>query len=294
MIPAAFSVFQSLWGMTHLPRGGPEWSIREKLDRIAEAGFAGIECDSGLAAGEAKAIGRLARERGLALSAAMIVGDRESTRREYEWAMSQGAEHVTVQPFGAYLPLREARDRLAMMIEVGEEFGLPPTIETHRDRLTQSLPLTVQLAELLPGLRFTCDLSHYVVGSEVAWNDAAEFERMIGVVLARTGHFHGRISNGEQIQIDVGDGSESDDAERFMRWWTQGMRAWRTDRENIHRKLRFVVELGPYPYSPRAVAPSGRPEGEEFSDRWAQALVIKGLAESCWRQSEKPVPGEPV
>jgi sugar phosphate isomerase/epimerase len=284
-----FTVFQSIWAMIHLPRGGPEWSIHEKLDRIAAAGFAGIECDSGLAIGDAAEIGRLARERGLRLSAGMIVGDREAARREFDWAAHQGAEHVTIQPFGAYLSLREARERLAMLLAVGEEFGLPPTIETHRDRLTQSLPLTAALAEAMPELRFTCDLSHCVVGAEVAWNDAVEFERMIGIVLSRAGHFHGRISNGEQIQIDVGDGSESDDAKRFARWWTQGMREWRARHgADGAARLRFVVELGPYPYSPRAVTPSGRPEGPEFSDRWAQALVMKRLAESCWTQSATP------
>jgi sugar phosphate isomerase/epimerase len=39
-----FKVFQSLWGMEGLPFGGePEWSLREKLDRIGDAGFDGVE-----------------------------------------------------------------------------------------------------------------------------------------------------------------------------------------------------------------------------------------------------------
>jgi hypothetical protein len=39
-----FKVFQSLWGMEGLPFGGAaEWSLREKLDRIVNSGFDGVE-----------------------------------------------------------------------------------------------------------------------------------------------------------------------------------------------------------------------------------------------------------
>lgn len=38
-----FRVYQSYWGMTALPYGGEEWSMEEKLAKIAEAGFDGVE-----------------------------------------------------------------------------------------------------------------------------------------------------------------------------------------------------------------------------------------------------------
>ncbi|MCB1122317.1 MAG: sugar phosphate isomerase/epimerase, partial [Verrucomicrobiae bacterium] len=38
-----FQVYQSYWGMTALPYGGEEWSREEKVARIAEAGFDGVE-----------------------------------------------------------------------------------------------------------------------------------------------------------------------------------------------------------------------------------------------------------
>ncbi|MBI1926830.1 sugar phosphate isomerase/epimerase, partial [Candidatus Poribacteria bacterium] len=37
-------IFQSLWGMERLARPGrPEWSLEDKLQKIAEAGFEGVE-----------------------------------------------------------------------------------------------------------------------------------------------------------------------------------------------------------------------------------------------------------
>ena len=39
-----FQVYQSFWGMTSLPYGSDEeWSIEEKLEKIAAAGFDGVE-----------------------------------------------------------------------------------------------------------------------------------------------------------------------------------------------------------------------------------------------------------
>jgi hypothetical protein len=281
-----FSVFQSIWGMVDLPREGRPWSIAEKLDQIRAGGFAGVDFDQGLAVGEAEHLGRMARDRGLRVSINMVAGEREAVRRAYDWAMIHQPEHISIQPFGAYLDFERARDRLAMMIEVGHDYGLAPTIETHRDRLTQSLAQTVALARAIPELRFTVDLSHHVCAAEWAWNDRMQFEQMIQVILGQAGHFHGRVSNGEQIQIDIGDGSESPDASKFKAWWIDGMRMWRAgDGRPEEARLRFVVELGPYPYASRAVTRTGRPNGPEHSDRWAQALVLKRIAEECWRES---------
>ena len=36
-------IYQSYWGMVGLPYGGEEWSMEEKVAKIAEAGFDGVE-----------------------------------------------------------------------------------------------------------------------------------------------------------------------------------------------------------------------------------------------------------
>ena len=38
-----FQVYQSLWGMVGLPYGADEWSLEEKVEQIAAAGFDGVE-----------------------------------------------------------------------------------------------------------------------------------------------------------------------------------------------------------------------------------------------------------
>ena len=53
---------QSTWGLTKLPREGQEWSLPERLDQIAAAGFKGLEVFSGT-----DQLVEMLRDRGLAL-----------------------------------------------------------------------------------------------------------------------------------------------------------------------------------------------------------------------------------
>ena len=96
-------------------------------------------------------------------------------------------------------------------------------------------------------------------------------------VLQRVSHLHGRISNGEQAQVDVGDGS-GDTAQFFVRLWTRAMSYWRKD-AGPGDVFPFTSELGPPRYAMTTL------DGKEFSDRWEQSLVMKKLAEQAWAQS---------
>lgn len=80
-----------------------------------------------------------------------------------------GADHVNLQPdvrpqrLEACIPLLEGWRRLA------EQAGVAVHVETHRDRMTTDLFLTLQLLDYFPDLRLTADLSHYLVGREFAF-----------------------------------------------------------------------------------------------------------------------------
>jgi hypothetical protein len=64
-----------------------------------------------------------------------------------------------------------------------------------------------------------------------------------------------------------------------MVWWKDGIRMWRK-RNNENATLIFLCELGPRPY---AITDKYQ---EELSDRWEEALLIKGWIENIWAELE--------
>src|SRR5208283_170623 len=129
----------------------------------------------------------------------------------------------------------------------------------------ESLNQALHLIDFYPEIRFTGDLSHFVVVGEFY---GLEYEQAIDrmmPVLERTSHLHGRISNGEAVQVDVGDGS-GPTAQFFVEMWATAMRAWRAG-ANPGDVFPFASELGPPRYAITL------PDGKEFSDRWLQSLV---------------------
>ncbi|MNV97097.1 hypothetical protein D3C71_1921810 [compost metagenome] len=101
-------------------------------------------------------------------------------------------------------------------------------------------------------------------------------EVLLDALLQRTSVIHARISSGEQIQVSVG----YSDAilTRFEKWWTQAMSYW-LQGAKPGDVLPFVCELGPAPYAIKGA------DGRELSDRWEQALLLKSIAEACWKRA---------
>jgi hypothetical protein len=66
---------------------------------------------------------------------------------------------------------------------------------------------------------------------------------------------------------------------QFQVWWRDGIRAWRA-RSAPDASLVFLCELGPPPYAITDGA------GCELSDRWAEALTIRGWIEEIWAECE--------
>jgi hypothetical protein len=90
----------------------------------------------------------------------------------------------------------------------------------------------------------------------------------------------GRVSNGEQVQIDVGPSADNLHARRFAALWKRVMVSW-LKRAQPGDILPFRVELGPPDYAILDL------EGREISDRWAQTLVLRTLAERLFNEAVK-------
>lgn len=276
--PPRLQIHHSLWSLNKLPMNAPtEWTVDEKFARVKDAGFAGIEIAySAEKEDEYKAaLGRY----GLRLTMGHHPHTLDDVRRTVERAVRMGAVLVFAQPLTPYASLPEAVAFMREAVKIGNDAGLPFFIETHRGNIPESLNQALALVEQMPEIRFTGDFSHFVVvGEFYGWEDEQAIERMMPV-LERTSHLHGRISSGEQVQVDVGDGT-GDTPQFFVRIWEATMRAWLTG-AGPGDLFPFASELGPPRYAITL------PDGTEFSDWWAQSLVMKQLAEQAWAQAQQ-------
>ncbi|WP_237389536.1 sugar phosphate isomerase/epimerase family protein [Bacillus sp. USDA818B3_A] len=288
-------VLMSWWGMNGLGvlNGiGEEWSMEEKVRRIAEAGYDGI--NGFLPEGrEAEHWNRLLDQYNLSYSVNAYPKTAEELDAFLRKAKSFGrVDFVNVQVIRPFLVGEQAVQLLSDMAEVSHSVGIPAYIETHRGTITQDLLRTVEYAKVLPELELTIDFSHYVVAGEMH-TVSAEAEMLLQTLLSRTKSIHARVSNGEQVQIDIPvfgsvneEGAKDLEFEHpmlkhFTPWWLGGMRSWRqTAQEN--EVLPFVCELGPPPYAITVRGPDDAPC--EVSDRWTQALLFARIARSLWKQ----------
>lgn len=270
----------SLWSLRALPMNAAldsklEWTLDEKFARVKAAGFEAVEC--WLTPENEAEVSESLRSHGLRL----VLGHRpfhaDDTERMIEQAARLGADFVFAQPADAFTSLEEVAKLVTQGQQIAEQANLPYFVETHRNNFTENLPQTLALIERVPEILFTGDLSHFVVvGEFYGWKEERAVERL-RPVLERVAHLHGRVSNGEQVQVDVGDGT-GQTAQFFVSLWETAMRAW-LNRAKPGDMFPFASELGPPRYAITL------PDGREFSDRWEQSLVMKCLAEQAWAQA---------
>jgi len=254
-----------------------EWTLAEKFARVKAAGFEAVECwltDED----EAEHKSELDRH-GLRL----ILGHRpfnvEDAAKTVERAVRLGADFIFAQPADAFTSVEQVAEICREGRKLANEQGIPFFIEVHRNNFTENLAQIKELIALVPDIRFTADLSHLVVcGEFYGWKEERAVDRM-RPVLERTSHIHGRISNGEAVQVDVGDGT-GDTAQFFVRLWAAAMHSWLQGAQ-AGDILPFACELGPPRYAITL------PDGSEFSDRWEQSLVMKRLAEQAWDKAQR-------
>jgi sugar phosphate isomerase/epimerase len=270
-------VGHSSWSLGKLPmNAATEWTLDEKFERVKAAGFEIVEC---WLSDEDEAETKAALDRH---QLGLVLGHRpysvDDTRQIVERAQRLNAQYVFAQPAGAFTSLDDVVQIVTEGRKIANDAGLAFFVETHRGNFTENIPQTLQLLERVPDIRFTADLSHFVVvGEFYGWENEGASDRMMPV-LERVSHIHGRISNGEQVQVDVGDGS-NETAQFFVRLWSIAMKHWLRGAQ-AGDIFPFASELGPPRYAITT------PDGREFSDRWEQSLVMKKLAEQAWQAAQ--------
>ncbi|WP_246321090.1 hypothetical protein [Paenibacillus germinis] len=139
----------------------------------------------------------------------------------------------------------------------------------------------MEYVRAIPNLRLTIDLSHYVVAGEMT-GESEQAEPFFDELLRRTTAIHARVSNGEQIQVDIGPNAEHPMVPHYMRWWEKGVRNWLQDAQPGDM-LPFLPELGPPAYG--ITSDNYAAERLEISDRWEQALLFRQLILDVWQRA---------
>jgi hypothetical protein len=285
--PPRLEVQQSWWAMMGLGNGEREWTREEKFEKLAEAGFTGI-MGRLPEEREAEAWRRLLDQYGFSFGIHSFPHKPEDLRELLQAAKQFGVQYVNSQVMDSLVIGQPATQLLEGLVAEARSAEVPYFVETHRGRVTQDLHRTVEYVKAVPDLRLTIDLSHYIVAGEVTGSDDSMLQRITGLfnnLFQRTSSIHARISNGEQVQVDVGPSGEHPMVEHFMGWWERGMAYWLKEAQQGH-VLPFVTELGPPDY---AITNPTYLSGNhvEISDRWEQALVLKKLGEEAWKRARQ-------
>lgn len=181
------------------------------------------------------------------------------------------------------------------ILAASDKHRLPIFLETHRATITQDLWRTVQITKKFPEIRFNGDFSHYYCGQELVYGDWATKLAFMEPIFARVGFMHARIASPGCIQVPI----DADLASRpvqahglsnyldhFKELWTRAMLGF------LLTALRgdvfiFAPELlaGTHYYARLFPYPSG--QLSEESDRYAQALLYKELARTCFAEAQR-------
>ncbi|WP_377472739.1 sugar phosphate isomerase/epimerase family protein [Paenibacillus chartarius] len=275
----SLEVQMSWWTMTGLDGDAESRSLEERFHRIAEAGFDGI---NGFvpAPEEADAWRKLLERYGLSFSVNAYPKSAEDMARFLDQAKQfERIDFINAQVLTPFLTGQAAEALLSDIHHLARNAGIPVYIETHRGTITQDLIRTARYVDHIGDLRLTIDFSHYVVAGEMH-TVSEEAEALLQKLLTRTSSIHARVSNGEQIQVDVGSSGEHPMMRHFERWWRSGMTNWLETAGQVG-PFPFICELGPPPYAITADEFGSR--REELSDRWSQSLLFAQMARSIWK-----------
>jgi hypothetical protein len=273
-------VFQSLWGMERRAPDGKEWSLAERFDMIAEAGFDGLSID--MAARDIPTVEQarpLFREYGLGCLVVAFPHEVEDLKPVYEMAGELDARFVAINAVTFPFRPEEGAAFVQASLELAKAAGIEAHFETHRYTLTTDMLYTVQVMDLVPEMELVCDLSHFVVAREFTLPPDDVHGRQMDRVLERCVGLQGRIATREQVQIQPAFERHKPWVDQFWTWWEQGLRNWRA-RKGPDGIMNFLCELGPPPYAITGA------DGWELSDRWTEALELKDGIRALWARIE--------
>lgn len=247
--------------------------LAQMMEKIAAADFDGV--DIVYADYSQDELLPLLSQWGLACTVTAFPDSIDALQPALAFALALDARHINI--IGAVYPfsVEEGARYVRGWLELCHNADMPVTLETHRDCITTDMLYTLQLMDAVPEMALCADLSHFVVGRELKWPISSETQSQIEAVLDRSVAFQGRVASREQIQLQISFPHHKEWFDQFTDWWTYGFRSWQRRNSN-DAVLNFLCELGPREYAMTGA------DGEELSDRWQEALIIRDRVRQTW------------
>ncbi|NOR21032.1 MAG: sugar phosphate isomerase/epimerase [Xanthomonadales bacterium] len=277
------NIYQSLWAMELRRPGIEERLMEENFAMAKDAGYHGLCIDPAVdEIDKMLKLKPLFEDHGLKCMVNAFPHNVEELSPLLELANEMNATLVNV--IGAVMPLKvdEGVAVVERWMQDAQQADIPLLFETHRDCTLNDLYYALQLIEEVPEMRLCADLSHYVIDREMPIPLSGRDRSFMSRILNRSDCFQGRISNREQIQIQIDFPQHQAWVEQFKSWWKEGILGWR-QRSDADATLPFLCELGPPPY---AITDAN---GQELSDRWLEALTIRNWVEDIWSATDPAI-----
>ena len=272
-------IFTSLWAMQPHDRTGEVLPYGRVCGMVRDAGFDGLAIDLGAADVQTAHDVRPHMEReGLTPLIVAFPKSIEALRDTLKMARDFGSPFVNV--IGQVFPLtvEGAIPVIRKWIEMSLQEDMPIQFETHRNCITNDLFATLGLLDAVPEMRLAGDFSHYIVDREFKLPLEPWEKGLIDRCISRCDSFQGRVASRQQIQLPLDFPQHQKWFDLFKGFWRDGFKDWRA--RNAMGDLLFLCELGPPEYAMTGA------DGRELSDRWAESLHLKSVAEGIWSDLE--------
>lgn len=241
-------LYKTLWGYND--------SLENAVMECREQGFDGIEGQPPPLKSVRSEFRKRMAEAGLGFiaeicTAGSYVPDRqaspykhlESLRSHAEAAMECAPRFLTVIAGCDAWSIGQSVDFFGTALQMLDEFGIAVSFETHRSRSFFNPWTTREILLQLPGLKLTCDFSHWCVVCERLIDTEPD---IIALCAERAQHVHARVGYDQGPQVPHPAAPEFQPAlEAHERWWSL---IWRSQRTRGFTVSTMTPEFGPDGY----------------------------------------------
>jgi sugar phosphate isomerase/epimerase len=167
----------------------------------------------------------------------------ESLRREAEAALACRPLFLTVIAGCDAWDVSQSVDFFAAAERLAAELGSAASFETHRSRSFFNPWQTRDILQQLPGLKLTCDFSHWCVVCERLIDTEPEILKLCA---AQANHVHARVGYDQGPQVPHPAAALYQEAlAAHERWWSL---IWRSQRNRGYNFTTMTPEFGPDGY----------------------------------------------
>lgn len=266
----------NLWTLQQYPSREKEWSLRDKLSAIRDAGFDGV-CWAPI-----PGLCEIAQEMQLIFVGGMVSGKKAEFGRLLRELKNGGAQHVNVQLGKDDADAQEALDMTVALMGEGEALGLLPAIEFHRGTCTETPEKAYALADAYEDatgrqLRISWDFSHFAVVKHLVSSEYVERLLVRPELMQHAQQFHFRPFNGHHVQVPVTrkGGGLTPETREWLSFAETVLRCWLAGNRDQEREIFICPELGPV---------EGGYALSTFPDRWEDAKVLREEIDQLWRK----------